>query len=91
LRTPADPGYPLFQTFHVSPDQTEGRLVYELGNGRWYIPFPRSLLENMVATSSAFDNFEPEHTFPAIGRRARLPTPAGSWLATTANCCSWPW
>ena len=24
-----------YQTFHVSPAETEGRLIYELGNGQW--------------------------------------------------------
>jgi PAS domain-containing protein len=27
-----------YQTFHVSPGETEGRLIYELGNGQWDIP-----------------------------------------------------
>ena len=27
-----------YQTFHVSPAETEGRLIYELGNGEWDIP-----------------------------------------------------
>src|SRR5512144_1588982 len=31
--------------FQVSPDQTEGRYVYELGNRQWDIPKLRRLLE----------------------------------------------
>ena len=27
-----------YQTFHVSPGETEGRLIYELGNGQWTSP-----------------------------------------------------
>jgi PAS domain-containing protein len=27
-----------YQTFQVSPVETEGRLIYELGNGQWDIP-----------------------------------------------------
>ena len=27
-----------YQRFHVSPAETEGRLIYELGNGQWDIP-----------------------------------------------------
>src|SRR5579872_3404323 len=60
------------QTFHVSPDETEGRLIYELGNGQWDIPDLRRLLEEIVPMSSVFDDFELEHTFPAIGRRVML-------------------
>src|SRR6186997_1469812 len=61
-----------YQTFHVSPDETEGRLIYELGNGQWDIPDLRTLLEDIVPKSSVFDDFELDHTFPAIGRRVML-------------------
>ena len=61
-----------YQTFHVSPAETEGRLIYELGNGQWDIPDLRTLLEDIVPKSSVFDNFELEHTFPDIGRRVML-------------------
>jgi PAS domain S-box-containing protein len=61
-----------YQTFHVSPSETEGRLIYELGNGQWDIPDLRTLLEDIVPKSSVFDDFELEHTFPAIGRRVML-------------------
>src|SRR5215216_6621319 len=58
-----------YETFHVSPEETEERLIYELGNGQWDIPDLRTLLEDIVPRSSAFDDFELEHDFPAIGRR----------------------
>ncbi|MDB5337151.1 MAG: Aerobic respiration control sensor protein ArcB [Planctomycetaceae bacterium] len=61
-----------YQTFHVSPAETEGRLIYELGNGQWDIPDLRTLLEDIVPKSSVFADFELEHTFPAIGRRVML-------------------
>jgi PAS domain S-box-containing protein len=61
-----------YQTFHVSPAETEGRLIYELGNGQWDIPDLRTLLEDIVPKSSVFDDFELEHTFPDIGRRVML-------------------
>src|SRR3954464_2117833 len=61
-----------YQTFHVTPGETEGRLIYELGNGQWDIPDLRRLLEDIVPKSSVFDDFELEHTFPAIGRRVML-------------------
>src|SRR6476620_5447683 len=61
-----------YQTFHVSPDETEGHLIYELGNGQWDIPDLRTLLEDIVPKSSVFDDFELDHTFPAIGRRVML-------------------
>src|SRR5215210_6615483 len=61
-----------YQTFHVSPSETEGRLIYELGNGQWDIPDLRTLLEDIVPKSSVFDDFELDHTFPVIGRRVML-------------------
>jgi PAS domain S-box-containing protein len=61
-----------YQTFHVSSQETEGRLIYELGNGQWDIPDLRTLLEDIVPRSSVFQDFELEHTFPVIGRRVML-------------------
>ena len=61
-----------YQAFHVSSDETENRLIYELGNGQWDIPDLRTLLEDIVPKSSVFDDFELEHTFPVIGRRVML-------------------
>ncbi|MBA2435810.1 MAG: PAS domain S-box protein, partial [Chthoniobacterales bacterium] len=61
-----------YQTFQVSPHETENRLIYELGNGQWDIPALRTLLEDVIPTSSVFNDFELEHTFPSIGRRVML-------------------
>ena len=61
-----------YQTFHVVPEETEKRLVYELGNGQWDIPALRTLLEDIVPTSSVFNDFELVHDFPVIGRRVML-------------------
>jgi signal transduction histidine kinase/CheY-like chemotaxis protein len=61
-----------YQTFQVSSEETENRLIYELGNGQWDIPALRTLLEDIIPTSSVFNDFELEHTFPIIGRRVML-------------------
>src|SRR5256714_8676750 len=61
-----------YQTFHVTPEETESHLIYELGNGQWDIPDLRKLLEDVVPKSSVFNDFELEHTFPVIGRRVML-------------------
>ena len=61
-----------YETFHVSSKETEGQLIYELGNGQWDIPALRTLLEDVIPTSSVFNDFELEHTFPNIGRRVML-------------------
>ena len=61
-----------YQTFRVSADETENRLIYELGNGQWDIPALRTLLEDIVPRSSVFNDFVLEHDFPGIGRRIML-------------------
>src|SRR3954452_7708921 len=61
-----------YQTFLVSAEETEGRLIYELRNGQWDIPALRTLLEDVIPTSSVFNDFELEHSFPGIGRRVML-------------------
>src|SRR3989440_6670489 len=61
-----------YQPFKVSAEETENRLIYELGNGQWDIPDLRTLLEDVVPKSSVFNDFELEHTFPVIGRRVML-------------------
>jgi PAS domain S-box-containing protein len=61
-----------YQTFHVSSEDTENRLIYELGNGQWDSPDLRTLLEEVVPKSTVFNDFELEHTFPVIGRRVML-------------------
>ena len=43
-----------YQTFQVSSEETENRLIYELGNGQWDIPALRTLLEDIIPTSSLF-------------------------------------
>ena len=66
----ANPAF--YQTFQVSPAETEGQLIYELGNGQWNIPALRTLLEDIIPQTSVFDDFEIEHDFPAIGPKVML-------------------
>ncbi|MGZ4808470.1 MAG: response regulator [Thermoanaerobaculia bacterium] len=61
-----------YQTFRVSAAETEGRPIYELGNGQWDIPDLRTLLEDIVPRSSVFNDFVLEHDFPDIGQRVML-------------------
>jgi two-component system CheB/CheR fusion protein len=58
--------------FEVTAAETEGRLVYELGNGQWNIPRLRLLLEEIIPQDSVFDDFEVVHDFPHIGCRVML-------------------
>ena len=58
-----------YQTFNVKPDETEGILIYDLGNRQWDIPKLRELLEDILLETSAFNDFEVEHDFETIGRK----------------------
>lgn len=64
---------PSFYTaFKVLPSDTEGLLVYELGNGQWDIPALRGLLKGVIPDHATVDAFEVSHDFPSIGRRTML-------------------
>ncbi|MCF8105512.1 MAG: sigma 54-interacting transcriptional regulator [Desulfohalobiaceae bacterium] len=58
-----------FQTFDVSPDETKGLLIYELGNRQWDILGLRKLLEDILPQNTSFHDFEVEHDFETIGRK----------------------
>ncbi|MEX0803378.1 MAG: ATP-binding protein [Candidatus Binatia bacterium] len=58
-----------YQTFNVSPEETQHQLIYDLGNGQWNIPKLRELLEDILRRDSHVENFEVEHDFPVIGRK----------------------
>jgi len=60
------------RTFRASKQETEGSLLYKLGNGQWDIPELRRLLEDIIPQHTEFRDFEVTHDFPAIGRRTML-------------------
>jgi len=65
--TAANPAF--YRVFDVPADETEGRLIYELGDGQWNIPKLRELLEEIIPQNSRVDDFEMAHDFPHIGLR----------------------
>ena len=56
-----------YRTFNVKSDETEGVLIYDLGNRQWDIPRLRKLLEDILPQNTSFHDFEVEHTFETIG------------------------
>ncbi len=60
------------ETFHVRPQETLGRYIYDLGDGQWNIPGLRKLLEGILPKVSALRDFEVTHNFPAIGEKTML-------------------
>jgi two-component system CheB/CheR fusion protein len=61
-----------YEYFKVKPEETIGRLIYDLGNKQWDIPKLRELLEDILPKKATFDNYEVEHDFASIGRRIML-------------------
>jgi two-component sensor histidine kinase/PAS domain-containing protein len=58
-----------YSGFKVSPQDTEGRLLYALGDGQWDIPKLRVLLENIIPDKGVMEGYEVEHEFPDLGQR----------------------
>ncbi len=61
-----------YETFAVGAGETEGRLVYELGDGQWNIPALRELLEQVLPQETALTDFRVNHEFPHIGSRTMI-------------------
>jgi len=61
-----------YQDFKVTPEETVGQFIYNLGNQQWDIPRLRELLEDILPKHSVVEGFEVEHDFPSIGRRVML-------------------
>ena len=61
-----------YQTFKVTPEETLGQFIYDLGNRQWDIPKLRELLEHILPQHTTVEGFEMEHEFPALGRRVML-------------------
>jgi len=58
-----------YETFQLSPRETEGFSIYEIGNGQWNIPAMRTLLEEVLPQKSKVEDFEIEHEFQRIGQK----------------------
>ena len=58
-----------YSVFKVSPQDTQGRRLYELGDGQWDIPKLRLLLEKIIPEQGVMEDYEVEHEFPGIGHR----------------------
>jgi two-component sensor histidine kinase len=61
-----------YRTFAASPVSTQGKLLYDLGDGEWNTPKLRLLLGRVLPEQGAMEDCEVEHDFPDIGRRTML-------------------
>jgi two-component sensor histidine kinase len=58
-----------YSTFGVRPEDTNGRLLYALGDGQWNIQKLRVLLEKIIPEHGVMEGYEVEHKFAGVGYR----------------------
>ncbi len=63
---------PFYKNFQVTKEETENKLIYELGNGQWDIPELRKLLEDILPNKKIISDFEVTHKFPRIGLKTMM-------------------
>jgi PAS domain-containing protein len=61
-----------YEHFGVTPEETVGHQIYELGQHQWDIPRLRELLGTILPYGQFLDGFAIEHDFPDIGKRKLL-------------------
>ena len=61
-----------YRTFGEEPGTTEGRMLFDLGDGQWNIPALRIVLQDIIPKHSTVEAYEVEHEFPTLGRRVML-------------------
>ena len=61
-----------YDSFKVTPEETIGKFVYDLGNRQWDIPGLRTLLEDILPKDNQFDGYGVEHEFSNIGYRSMI-------------------
>jgi len=61
-----------YRAFKVERKETEGKILYELGNKQWNTSDLRSLLENLLTSRTPFVNYELTHKFNNIGERTMM-------------------
>lgn len=66
----ANPAF--YRDFQAAPEETVGRLIYDLGNHQWDIPDLRRLLEQIVPQNTKFEGFKVSHNFSRLGQRTFL-------------------
>lgn len=61
-----------YKKFLVKKEETEGKLLFELGNKQWDIPQLRKMFSDIITKNNNFEEFEVTHTFPDIGEKIML-------------------
>lgn len=58
-----------YQTYKVTPEETIGNLLYDLGEKQWSIPSLKDLLEDILPQNNQIVDYIVEEDFPKIGHR----------------------
>src|ERR1035438_4158294 len=61
-----------YNAFKVAPNDTENRLLYDLGNRQWNIPKLKTLLEKILPKNNTLTDYEVVHDFRDIGQKTML-------------------
>ncbi len=61
-----------YEFFKVKPEETIGKLIYNIGNNQWDMPKLRELLESILPHQITIENYELELDFMTIGKRIML-------------------
>ncbi len=68
----ASANHAFYELFQVKPSETEGHLLFSLGNGQWNIPELTKLLKEVLPEHKIVEDYRVEHKFQIIGRRVML-------------------
>ncbi len=61
-----------YTKFNVKKENTQGRLLYNIGNGQYNIPALKHFLHNIIPEHAVMKEYKLMHDFPTIGRRTML-------------------
>lgn len=61
-----------YEKFQVNRSETQGRLLYDIGNGQWNISVLRNILGNIISKHEVMEEFKIEHDFLTLGLRTML-------------------
>ncbi len=61
-----------YEKFQVTQEDTQGRLLYEIGNGQYNIPALKHFLKNIIPQHAVMKEYKIVHEFLNIGNRTML-------------------
>ncbi|MEI6262634.1 MAG: ATP-binding protein, partial [Deltaproteobacteria bacterium] len=61
-----------YNAFKVTPEETVGNFIFDLGNRQWDVPGLRVLLEEILPNETIFNGYEVKHDFLNIGHKVIL-------------------